>query len=108
MFDLIYYNERGEVKDVSFDYIPEKNIFVAIPQENYFIKGFTIKYNYLTSYQIQKYLGEDLTPLESHFLTTRYGFFPELTGYMYRNEFEPYIITATPELIELFKRKFNG
>lgn len=50
-------------------------------------------------------MGQDLTPLESHFLTTRYGFFPELTGYMYRNEFEPYIITATPELIELFKRK---
>lgn len=39
MFDLIYYNERGEVKDVSFEFIPEKNIFVATPQENYFIKG---------------------------------------------------------------------
>lgn len=103
MFDLIYYNERGEVKSIELLFNETNNSWVCVPQENYFIKGFVIKGNYLTPYQIQKFLKDDLTALENHFFTCRYGFFPELNKFSFRNENQEYILKATDELIKLYK-----
>jgi hypothetical protein len=105
MFDLIYYNQRGEVKAIEMLYNDKTGDFVCVPQENYFIKGFVINGIYLTPYQVQKHLTNDLSALENHFLTCRYGFFPELNKFSFRNENQEYIISYTDELYNLYFKK---
>lgn len=96
--DLIYYNEKGEVKNITFEEDHETGFPCVTPQENYFIKGLVLNDgSYLTAYQIQSMLNADLTPLESHFLTCRYGFFPELSKHNYRLENVTYYIPTRKE-----------
>ncbi len=103
MIDLIYYNQKGEVK--SIEMLPlkdDENTYFCTPQENYFIKGFTIYGWFLSKETIFAILKNDLSSLENHFLNIGYGFFPELTGYMYRNENQIYIIYDLLKKLEEF------
>ena len=103
MIDLIYYNQKGEVKSIEMLPLKEdETTYYCTPQENYFIKGFTINGFYLSKETIFEILKNDLTSLENHFLNIGYGFFPELTGYMFRNENQIYLLNDLLKRLEQF------
>ncbi len=102
MFELIYYNQKGEVKSIEMLPNSKTGFFECTPQENYFVKGFTIKNFYLDKEKLFSVIAQNLSPLENHFLQIGYGFFPELTGYMFRNENSVYALNS-PILNDLYK-----
>lgn len=107
MFELIYYNQRGEVKSIDVLYNNDTGDFRCTPQENYFIKGFVIKGLYLSPEKVHDILVNDLSGLEKHFLTCRYGFFSELNRFSFRNENQEYIILDNGQLKDLYFKYFN-
>lgn len=102
MLELIYYNQRGEVKSIELSLFKDSQDYFCTPQENYFVKGFTIKNFYVSKEMMFDILKENLTSLETHFLSIGYGFFPELTGNMYRNENEAFIISDIVKKLEYY------
>jgi hypothetical protein len=102
MIELIYYNQKGEVKSIEMLPHKDERSYFCTPQENYFVKGFTIKKVFLSKEMIFDFLKNNLTSLETHFLNIGYGFFPELTGYMFRNENEEFNIYNIYDILNYY------
>jgi hypothetical protein len=86
--DLIYYTRTGLVKSQEFLYNEQTGFYDCVPTEYYFIKGLVTGSKYLNSYTVNNMLKDFLSPLERHFLTCKYLYFPELDLSMFRSEYE--------------------
>lgn len=102
MFELQYYTNTGYVKTIELTLNKKEDGFECSPVEPYFIKGLTIKDNFLDENKEFDILREVINPLEQHFLNINYGFYHELKPHYFRNENEK-ITFRSPVLFDLYK-----